>query len=242
MSVLNKTVGTLIDENYIYARALHYLGIDFYQYEHETLNTICALRGIDRGRLVKSLYQFDSKSRVSFKEIEQYPLQLILEYLRYAHHSYIKQYLPYVAGLIEKLDQGNDAVRDLVEIFPLFVEDFIKHIYEEEDELFKYVQLLINIQGGRIQNPVGAMWKFSDLSLLERQQYHLNEDEMVGLRSLMDEMPDDSLHLQVIKKEIMAFDREILYHSEIENQVFFPKAITAEASVRARLREISLLN
>ena len=36
-------------------------------------------------------------------------------------------------------------------VFPLFVEDFIRHIYEEEDELFQYVTLLQKAEEGKIE-------------------------------------------------------------------------------------------
>ena len=52
---------------------------------------------------------------------------------------------------------------DLKSIFPLFVEDFVHHIYEEEDTLFTYIGRLTNFV--RSQRPVSSvlyvMKKFS---------------------------------------------------------------------------------
>ena len=93
MSVLDRKIGDIIDENYIYGRALKYLGVEFYDYQDATLGAICAEKGISKSRLVRSFYQFDSNSRIPIKEIQSYPLKLTLEYLRFAHHTYIKDML-----------------------------------------------------------------------------------------------------------------------------------------------------
>lgn len=83
MHVLEKKVGQIVEENFIYARALHHLGVDFFRYKDHRLKEICEEKGIERRRIIRSFYQFDSSTRISFEEISSYPLELTLEYLRY---------------------------------------------------------------------------------------------------------------------------------------------------------------
>ncbi|MFT4785767.1 MAG: regulator of cell morphogenesis and NO signaling [Cellvibrionaceae bacterium] len=80
------------------------------------------------------------------------------------------------------------------------------------------------------------------MNLSDQQALHEEEDEMEALRSLLMEIKVDSLHLEVIKKEIQAFDRELLYHATIENEILFPKAIELESSVKNRIADLSRLN
>jgi regulator of cell morphogenesis and NO signaling len=243
MSVLQKTVGSIVDENYVYARALHYLGIDFFKYEEKTLDEICREKSIEKRRLIKNFYQCEFKSRIPFHELEAYPLRLVLELLRHAHHSYIKDHLPYIARLISALkDSDNPLVEDLKAVFPLFVEDFIHHIYEEEDHLFNYLDVLVDIERQRVASPLSSLWKFRNLSLKELKSHHEEEDEMESMRSLVDELPRDDLHIKVIIQEIQAFDRELLYHAEIENSILFPKAINIEEKVWQLIHHLSLSN
>ncbi|MCG8378096.1 MAG: hypothetical protein MI865_01335, partial [Proteobacteria bacterium] len=218
MKVLEKKIGDIVSENYIYARALYYLGVDFYKFKEDRLIDLCESRGIERGRIIRCFYQFDSSTRLPFEEINSYPLELTLELLRYEHHSYIKYHLPYVAHLIHQLDPSISELRDLKLVFPLFIEDFIKHIYEEEDEIFGYISFLIDVQQNKESN-IGKVWKFGAISLTDIRAHHVDEDETAGLRELLNGISDRDLLTNVILKELRAFDREILYHAEIENEI-----------------------
>lgn len=241
MRVLKKTVRTLLDENFIYARALHYLGVDFFQYENQTLEQICAARQIDHQRLVRSFYRFDTKSRIPFREIKEYPLPLVVAYLKFAHQNYIKESLPFIVRLLNHLKTQQPFLKDLIEVFPLFVEDFIKHIYQEEDELFGYVDLLFRVKKDGYRNAHRLIVE-NRPCLKNMRAHHQKEDEMASLRELIDEVKIDSLHIQVIVQEIQAFDREMLYHAAIENDILFPKAIELEQQILEKIKELSYLN
>jgi regulator of cell morphogenesis and NO signaling len=70
-----------------------------------------------------------------------YPIDLIIEYLKHSHYLFVKQKLPYIGRLGCRGFKANhpkrimQLKRDLKILFPLFLEDFTHHIYEEEDTL-----------------------------------------------------------------------------------------------------------
>ena len=241
MHVLKKTVKSLLDENFIYARALHYLGVDFFHYEEATLAEVCQERRIDHQRLVRSFYHFDTKSRIPFQEIKEYPLPLVVAYLRFAHQTYIKDYLPFIGRLLQQVDTTQSSLIDLVDVFPLFIEDYIKHIYQEEDELFGYVHQLQQIKKDHFKG--AAMLLLNPRPSLQKMlSEHASEDEMAPMRELVEEVHPDSLLTNVIVKEIRAFDREMLYHAAIENEILFPKAIALEDEILQKVKRLSSLN
>lgn len=238
MRVFDQTIRSLVDENYIYARALKYLGVDFYLYPDRKLKEVCAEMNLDKDRVLKTFYLFDRSHRFSFRELDKCPLEIVIEYLKHSHHIFIKDKLPYIAGLISKYP----AQEDMKLIFPEFVEEFISHIYEEEDTLFRYISRLIKIEQCAYLNPLQGLWEFRELSLEKIHEEHREEDEMAGIRNLLEECSDSSMHWQVISKEIKAFDREMWYHAEIENKILFPKAIALEAGIKERILQLSKLN
>ena len=65
---------------------------------------------------------------------------------------------------------------------------------------------------------------------------------MQGIRSIVEGMAKSDLHTQVIANEVKAFDREMMYHAEIENTILFPKAIELESKVLGQLLTLSRLN
>lgn len=241
MHVLKKTVRNLLDENFIYARALHYLGVDFFQYEESTLENLCSEKNIDHRRLVRSLYTADTKSRIPLQEIDQYPLPLVVAYLKFAHQNYIKDSLPFIVRLLDLLKTKQAGLKDLIEVFPLFVEDFIKHIYLEEDQLFGYIDQLYEIRRDGYRK-AHQLLLLDQPSLSEMQAHHQEEDEMAALRELIEAVSVDSLHVQIIVQEIKAFDREMLFHAAIENDILFPKAMALETEILEKIKVFSTLN
>ncbi len=235
--VFEKTIAEVVDENYVYARALHYLGIDFFNSADRPLSEVCSERGLNRQQVIKSFYEFDSSRRFSFKELSSYPIELLLEYLRYTHHVYIKEKLPYIVHLAKSYD--NQIMKSLM---PEFVEDLIRHIYEEEDTTFKYIQLLQHINKGNEKAPHSRLMTSWDLSLKEELEHHEGKDELEAIRSLFGLLEKGDLHGKVLLSELKAFDRELFYHAAIENQILFPKAIKLEGKVLKKINSLSRLN
>ncbi|MEP1035454.1 hypothetical protein [Ekhidna sp.] len=236
--VFEKTISQVVNENYVYARALHYLGIDFFESPNIKLKEICRERGLERRQVIKAFYAFDSCNRFSFEELKSYPIELLTEYLKHAHHIFIKEKLPYIVHLVKKWDRAEG----LKNLLPEFVEDFIKHIYEEEDTTFQYIEVLCAIKKGSINAPFSLLMDYQGYSLQEEFEEHRNEDEFGAIRSLMSSIDPNNLHDRVLIHEVQAFDREMIYHAEIENNIFFPKAIELESSVNKKIKLLSTLN
>lgn len=233
--VFEKTIYDLLEENYVYARALHYLGIDFFVIPHKKLSEVCLERNLDRNTVIRTFYLFDTQSRVSYKELESYPIEILTEYLKHNHHSFIKEKLPFIVHLVKR----SSPEVSLAHLLPEFIEDFIKHIYEEEDTVFRYVEILLKIKRNQFQSPSKVLYKFRELSLGAEAVVHSNDDDFAAIRSLVDNFKPQDLNDQVLLKEIKAFDRELTYHSQIENQLFFPKAIALEDAVFSQLKKLS---
>ncbi len=235
--VFQKTIEQLVNENYVYARALHYLGIDFFKSPHKKLKVICKERRLDRTQVIKSFYLFDSCHRLSFSELGKYPIELLTEYLKHAHHFFIKDKLPYIIHLAKTWDRV-----DLKDLLAEFIEDFIKHIYEEEDSTFKCVDLLCEIKKGSTSAAFKWFKHYEKHSLTREFEEHQQEDAFGAIHWLMSSFQAQNLHDRVLLSEIQAFGREMIYHAEIENNIFFPKAIKLEEEVGNKIRTLITLN
>ncbi len=236
--IFNKTILEIVDENYVYARSLHYLGIDFFLSPHKTLSQVCRERGLNEEQVIKSFYLFDSCYRFSFSELKSYPIELLVEYLKHSHHIFIKDKLPFIVHLAKNLESNSEINR----LLPEFVEEFISHIYEEEDSVFAYTKTLSDISKGLLPNPISELIRFKNFSLSNEFEHHQGDDEFYVIRSLVDAVNPTTLHENVLLKEVRAFDREMVYHAEIENRIFFPKAIKLEQETNAKIKLMSKMN
>ena len=125
--------------------------------------------------------------------------------------------------------------RDLKIVFPLFVEDFIEHIYEEEDTLFHFILALEKASKGNFSP--GKLYYLLEKNSVQKfaLEHEAHDDEMEGIRKITRNyglLPNAPLHVKVIYNELKAFEKSLMTHARIENEILFPKAMAIEGKVR----------
>ncbi len=245
-TILRRTIADLVEDNYVYAHVLYYFGIRFYEYADDTLEQACRRRGLNVFQVMHSLENAHRPNQANLIALENLPIDLVIEYLRHTHAVFVKQTLPYMAHLVETLRYESAAcVKDLQLLFPLFVEDFIIHIHEEEDTVFRFIHLL---QQAR-QRTISTGKVFFELEKKSVQHFAVDhethDDEMAGIREITNQytLPSNSTqHLKVVFAELNAFETDLLTHARIENEILFPKALVLENEVKDFLRQTAVLN
>lgn len=234
----DKQISELVDQNYVHAYVLFYFGISFYEFPEDTLEQACVKKNLKVEQVIKEL-----ESPTYLKEADlplvSYPIDLIIEYLKHSHYLFIKHKLPYIARLVETFKANHEdyahVERDLKMVFPLFVEDFIQHIYEEEDTLFSYIQTLERASKGNF-NPAVLYYMMEKNSLQKYAiEHEAHDDEMEGIRKITRNYTITAatpLHIKVIYNELKDFSKSLSTHARIENEVLFPKAMALENKVK----------
>lgn len=238
VALKDKRIVELVDQNYVHAYVLFYFGIRFYEYAEETLAEVCRQKGLRVDQVVREL-ESPTHPREAELPLMSYPIDLIIEYLKHSHFLFIKHKLPYIARLVDSFKAHNDQFatveKDLKFVFPLFVEDFIHHIYEEEDTLFTYIQTLRRAAKGS-GNPSRLFYLMEKNSVQKFAIEHEgHDDEMVGIRRITKDYAVDAtvpLHVRVIYNELKDFEKSLVTHARIENEILFPKAMALEHYVK----------
>ena len=240
----DKRICDLVDQNNIHAYVLYYFGIKFYEYSEQTLEQVCVHKGLKVDQVVRELESPNGNFQEADLPLISYPIDLIVEYLKHAHFTFVKHKLPYINRLVEafKADHKDyDAVeKDLKELFPMFLEDFIHHIYEEEDNLFGYIRILERASKGTY-NP-SQLYYMLEKSSLQRfaMEHEAHDDEMEGIRRITNDYAlgkDAPLHVKVIYSELTSLERSLKTHARIENEILFPKAMMLEGRVKKLFEE-----
>lgn len=243
MSVVDLKLNELVSQNYIYASVLHYFGIQFYNYSENTLAEVCLSKGLNVRQVIQSLEDVHQKTHQEISLIN-YPVDLIIQYLKHSHFIFIQRKLPYMARLIEDLEIEKigkpQLVRDLQLLFPLFVEDFIHHIHEEEDTFFKYILILHQASLGKYQ--VTQLYQEMEQNSLQYfvLDHHTHDDEMSGIREITNNYelsPQASLHLKVLFSELKSLETELINHAKIEDEILCVKALKLEMLVKTMLKQ-----
>jgi regulator of cell morphogenesis and NO signaling len=247
-SLKNKRIAQLVDENYVHAYVLFYFGIRFDEFPEDTLEQSCIRKGLKVEQVIREL---ENPTHVQEADLPliSYPVDLIIEYLKHSHFLFIKHKLPYIARLVDSFKaEGEEYTameRDLKIVFPLFVEDFIEHIYEEEDTLFRYIKVLERASKGRF-TPTKLFYLIEKHSVQKFAMEHdVHDDEMAGIRKITKDYCIDSntpLHVKIIYNELKEFEKSLMIHARIENEILFPKAMALESKVKQMFFEKTKLN
>ena len=244
----NKSVFDLVQNDFKYAKALNSFGIEFYNHYNATFGEICSKKGVNKDSLVGYRISLDESFDIDIETLNESPINLVIEYLKHNHSYFIKNRLPYIKSLISNLtleDKKYKFFNDLKFVFPLFYEDFVDHILEEEKYIFTYI---LNLQqfDNKIKDHAKLFFASKKISLEEEAKEHRKEDsEMSGIRGLTKNYSIrniDNLHLKVIFQELKEFDKELDLHSDIENKILFPRALKLQDKVFDEIRNISFLN
>jgi len=243
-----KKIFDLIHDDYHYAKVLNSFGIDFYKHYDENLNDLCESKGISFGKLLGYRNSLHESNSLAHEYLNSSPINLVIEFLKDNHNYFIKNKLPYLNNLINNLNDNNNQTnfsKDLKFIFPIFFEDFVEHIYEEENHFFKYIYELFNAEQGRV-NTTSLIFMMKNFSINKILNDHINEDsEMAGIRGITKNYSYENiknLHLKVIFQELKEFDEELSVHSDIENKILFPKAFKLEKKISKILENIAFHN
>ena len=242
-----KTIAEIIDENHVYASVLYYFGVDFYDYSESTLEELCESKGLSLKSITEAFERIDEDEEAVMQLLMQLPVDLIIEYLKHSHYVFVKKKLPFLAKQIQGLrvsDGPGDMVNDLQWIFPVFTEDFIHHIYQEEDQLFGYILQLQRVANKEVsaskiyfQLEEGSLQRFS-------VEHAAHDEEMKGFdKILQGELPTPaSWRMKAVISELNAFKQLLINHGKAENEILFPKALVLEGNVKRMIKDLSSLN
>lgn len=247
MSYDKSKIAELIEKNYVFASVLYYFGIKFYDYSEQTLEQVCRQRGLRVAQVISSLE--DATRLPEVPNMSNLPVDIIIAYLKHTHYLFVKHKLPYIARLIQELKPSDlmhsPAAEDLKFIFPLYVEDFIRHIYKEEDTLFSYILQLNSATQGKFHP--GKLFYMMEQNTIEEfaVEHDCHDDEMQGIRTLTQNYAttgETSLLLKVVYGELQAFEQNLKTHAHIEDEILFPKALQLEKNIKQKWRGLISLN
>ncbi|MDN3687041.1 hemerythrin domain-containing protein [Cyclobacterium jeungdonense] len=236
-----KSVADLVSENHILAGVLHYFGISFFQHETHSLEEACQAHKVNPAQVIAALEDWASRKEPTKEELYLHPIELVVGYLKKKHRYFVRQALPFLSSMVDGIELATghkNLMTDLRLMFPLFVDDFIHHIHEEEDTLFRRIDLLQDIDAAVL--PLAeAIQVFTLPSIaIMASDHEAHDDEMEGIRKLTNDYQipvSATVSLKVLFHELQQLEKELKIHAKIENELLFPKAIELEKEVKRKI-------
>jgi regulator of cell morphogenesis and NO signaling len=234
---LEATVGRLVTENPARARVFERRGIDYCCGGKVSLKAACEAKGLDPGAALAEIALCDDLFRGETQtNWEAATVSELIDDIQTTHHRYLKEELPRLSFLTEKVARAHGARHPELEIvhetFDAFRSELESHMMKEELILFPLCRQLEAAESapsfhcGSVGNPIRVMEHEHDSAGAALAKFH----ELTGgyappqgacntYRAMLDGLKtlEEDMHLHVHK----------------ENSILFPKALALEESLTA---------
>ncbi len=175
---------------------------------------------------------FLDPEKFSALQFLKFPIHIILQYLQNTHIFYTNKYLNEIAHLIDGLSfkSNHQSWKPILsKIFNDYSRELIRHIEQEELELFPYVNSML----AAMQKGIAHFGFKRKLNLADHLLHHSDDVEQTleMLISLLENKPDlfdNTLSLNVLLTKLKIFKRDLTIHAKLEDEVLLPRAIELE--------------
>jgi regulator of cell morphogenesis and NO signaling len=228
------TVGQLVTERPNRSHVFERWGIDYCCGGNKPLAQACEEKGISLQAVLNELKRSDSQASDEPMDWASASLGELADHIEATHHAYLRQELPRLTGLIEKVVQAHGQqhpeLHQVQNIFQTLRAELESHTWKEENILFPMCRELDTAEVpprfhcGSIQNPIFVMEMEHDRAGEALRQLRTltggfipPEDACNTYRAMLDALA----HLEV----------DLHVHIHKENNILFPRAMEKEASL-----------
>ncbi len=230
-----ETLGEIAAKDLRKAEVFKKYGLDFCCGGKKTLEEACKEKGLDTLKVKEELERPAAiASTLPQHDFNAWNLSFLSDYIVNVHHTYVKQNIPVLAELSQKVaehhGQTNPELQGIRDKVDEMLSELKVHLKKEENILFPYIKQLENskLNGGAAPGGFGSITQ--PISVME------NDHDVVG--DLADEIRilsgDYTLPAHactsytMLYKKLEEFENDLHMHIHLENNILFPKAVEME--------------
>jgi len=217
------------------ARVLEEAGVDYCCGGNRSLDDACAGTGVSSEEILARLRASNEPARPEDADWVSAPLAELTDHIRQKHHGYVREAIPRISALLEKVKAKHGAnhpeIKTIEGLFHQLGQEMIAHMQKEEMILFPYIERL-----ERARNGGGTLERPFFQSVRNPIQMMMNEHDGAGnlakqIRKASSEYtpPGDACSsYQRLYSELHEFETDLHLHVHLENNILFPRAVKIE--------------
>lgn len=228
------TIGQIVARNSRAAAVFSKYKIDFCCQGHRRLEEASQQAGVDPKVLIQQINNLPEEG-IAPLDLQDWPIDLIADYVEKKHHRFVRTEGPVLAGLIQKIHRVHGAKHpELEEVEALFLDclkEMQSHMDKEERILFPYIRQLAQSQenGSPLPSP-----PFGQVLHPITQMMAEHDGEGERFRRLAEitkdyQVPSDGCMTYLLAmKGLKQFQEDLHWHIHTENNILFPQAMEWE--------------
>lgn len=235
-----ETLGEIVSKDLRKAEVFKKLGLDFCCGGKKSLKDACRDNGLDLLQVKEALSKADkADSGVPQHDFNSWSLSFLADYIVNVHHAYVKENLPVLKDLSEKVanrhGQTHSELNRIMEMVGEMGNELTVHLQKEEVVLFPYIKALEAKASGRsveqqifhsVEEPIAAMENDHDIVGDLADQIRILSHNYT--------LPENACNSYALfYKMLEDFENDLHLHIHLENNILFPKAVELERSAEA---------
>ncbi len=217
------------------AQVLEKAGVDYCCGGSRSLVDACAEAGVSAEEILERLRASGEQAGPEDANWVSAPLGELTEYIRQKHHGYVREAVPRIRALLEKVKAkhgvNHPEIAAIENLFSEVGQEMIAHMQKEEIILFPYIEKLeCSAQKGgtperpffqTVRNPIQMMMKEHDAA----------GDLVKRIRKASAEYAPPAgacASYERLYGELREFEADLHQHVHLENNILFPRAVEME--------------
>ena len=234
-NIEGKTLSEIVTNDFRAAAIFEKYGLDFCCHGNKPFSDAVSEKQIQSETLLADLaeaLQTNDTSMIDFNTME---LDSLVEYIIETHHSFVREKLPFITELGNKVVNAHgDRHPEVKEIARLFSEvkgELDGHLIKEEKILFPQIKMLADVKRGKteyVRPPFGSLANPIRVMEAEHENAGAVYESIKQLTQKYTPPADACNTYKVYYAELENFENDLHRHIHLENNILFPKSIAFE--------------
>ncbi len=230
-----RSLARIVADDFRSAEVFERYNLDFCCKGKRPLNLACQEKGIDISGVMTELSSLPQEPG-NHQRYNDWSVEFLADYIVQQHHSYVRTMIPIIGMHLQKVVNAHAAKHpEVIEIQALFQRmsgDLLSHITQEEENVFPLIKK-ITLQHELMSNddPSLVQTLISNIDSLD-EEHRAAGDILAEIQTLTNSFtppPGACTTFRVLYQELKAFQEDMFRHIHLENNILFPKVLTAES-------------
>jgi len=238
-NIEQKTLSEIVTTDFRAAAIFEKYGLDFCCHGKKPLLDAASEKQISTETMLADLAKVFASSETSEINFDTLELDALVEYIIATHHAFVREKLPFITLLGQKVVNAHGAnhpeVLKIVELFRTVKAEFEGHLIKEEMILFPEIVKLAKAKRGEVKYvrpPFGSV--AHPIRVMESEHDNAGSalDSIKQLSGAYTPPADACNTFKVYYAELQNFENDLHKHVHLENNILFPKSLLIETEIQ----------